>query len=248
MRPCCCKEVECNIASGWSVVITHAPSLYYPYGAITTSDEISKKYDIPESNSGLEIFWETDKGVPESIKVIFDKGDKYAYGSSLLWTWGRLPVALLERDVLDASSTSPIDIITKEPHGFKTGDIIEISGVVGLAGANDGNIEFTLPNGSGSHKGWKITVVDSSTFSLDGSSGRGYFDIVESQAKAKLYNITAPTIKDTFFSYLIGSEIGYFNTAADWDPVKDTIKSNTLRMFGQGYDIKYPAGDAPSNA
>ena len=64
MRPCCCKEpVECNIASGWSVVITHAPSLDYPDGAITTSDEISKKYDIPESDSGLEIFWETDKGV-----------------------------------------------------------------------------------------------------------------------------------------------------------------------------------------
>ena len=104
MRPCCCKEEGCGIQSGFSIIIKHGASDLYPEGATTTYTEIKDKYDIPESVDGLEVFWEADKGIPESIEFRFDKGNKYAYYAGLNWTQGRLPPASIERDVLDASN------------------------------------------------------------------------------------------------------------------------------------------------
>ena len=224
MRPCCCKEEGCGIQSGFSIIIKHGASDLYPEGATTTYTEIKDKYDIPESVDGLEVFWEADKGIPESIEFRFDKGNKYAYYAGLNWTQGRLPPASIERDVLDASNTSPIEVITSVEHGFTTGDKVDLVGAIGNTAANGE---------------WNVVVIDKYTFSLLGSTGNGDFDIT-SNATVKMSDITAPTIKETFFSYLIGSEIGYFNTTADWDYEKDTLRETTLRMFSEGYSRKYP--------
>jgi len=224
MRPCCCKEEGCEIKSGFSIIIKHGASDLYPEGATTTYTEIKDKYDIPESLDGLEVFWEADKGIPESIEFRFDKGNKYAYYANLEWTQGRLPPASIERDVLDASNTSPIEVITSVEHGFKTGDKVDLVGAIGNTAANGE---------------WHVVVIDKYTFSLLGSTGNGDFDIT-SNATVKMSDITAPTIKETFFSYLIGSEIGYFNTIADWDYEKGTLRETTLRMFAEGYSRKYP--------
>ncbi|HMO86175.1 MAG TPA: hypothetical protein PKC18_14765, partial [Lacipirellulaceae bacterium] len=60
------------------------------------------------------------------------------------------------KTVSNATNAEPIVITTTAPHGYSTGDVINVFGV-------DGN---SAANGE-----WTITVVSSTTFSLDGSVG-----------------------------------------------------------------------------
>lgn len=61
--------------------------------------------------------------------------------------------------ITGATNASPI-VITSSGHGLQTGDRVTITGVGGNSGANGTFI---------------VTVVSSSTFSLDGSSGSGAY-------------------------------------------------------------------------
>lgn len=61
--------------------------------------------------------------------------------------------------ITDATNVSPI-VITCPAHGFVTGDAVTVSGVLGNTAANGA---------------WTVTVVDSSTFSLNTSTGSGAY-------------------------------------------------------------------------
>ena len=69
--------------------------------------------------------------------------------------------AVLGRIALtNATNASPIEITTSTSHGYSTGESVNISGVPGNNAANGD---------------WQVTVVDSTRFTLDGSSGNGDF-------------------------------------------------------------------------
>lgn len=88
--------------------------------------------------------------------------------NTTLWSFNREQVDLrinchgvLGRlDIVDAANTTPIQIETAAAHGFTTGDSVNIGGVPGNNAANGD---------------WQVTVVDSTHFTLDGSSGNGDF-------------------------------------------------------------------------
>ena len=71
--------------------------------------------------------------------------------------WHTIAVAMQQLSVTAATNASPI-VITTATHGLSTGDIVTISGALGN----------TAANGT-----WIITVLTSTTFSLDGSAGSG---------------------------------------------------------------------------
>lgn len=64
------------------------------------------------------------------------------------------------RDITNATNASPIEITTSSAHGYATGDWVNIAGVPGNTAANGD---------------WQITVVDSTRFTLNSSSGNGNF-------------------------------------------------------------------------
>src|SRR5690348_3284911 len=66
----------------------------------------------------------------------------------------------LSRSVSDATNASPIVVTTTAAHLMATGDRVRVSGVTGNTAANG---DFT------------ITVLTSTTFSLDGSTGNGAY-------------------------------------------------------------------------
>ena len=59
-----------------------------------------------------------------------------------------------------ASNASPIQITTLQPHPYQTGDRVYIQGVNGNTAANDL---------------WTVTVIDSTNFTLNGSTGSGAY-------------------------------------------------------------------------
>lgn len=70
------------------------------------------------------------------------------------------PTGGTTRDITGATNASPIVITTSSAHGWVTGDRVTIYGVAGNLNAN--------------HT-WTITVLSSTTFSLDGSTGSGSY-------------------------------------------------------------------------
>ncbi len=66
--------------------------------------------------------------------------------------------------ITNATNASPI-VITSPNHGLSTNNIISITGVTGNTAANN----------SSTNKTWTVTVVDSNTFKLNGSTGNGSF-------------------------------------------------------------------------
>ena len=62
--------------------------------------------------------------------------------------------------VTGATNASPVVITSAVPHGLVTGDLVALSGVAGNAGANED---------------WLVTVLSSTTFSLDSSVGTGVY-------------------------------------------------------------------------
>lgn len=66
--------------------------------------------------------------------------------------------------ITGATNASPIVIQTALPHGFATGDMVAVMGVLGNTAANS-------PAGGT----WTIAVTDATHFSLNGSTGSGTF-------------------------------------------------------------------------
>lgn len=66
----------------------------------------------------------------------------------------------LQKTVSGATNASPIVITTTTAHLFSTGNLVDVEGVLGN----------TAANGS-----WYVTVIDSTHFSLDGSTGSGAY-------------------------------------------------------------------------
>lgn len=63
--------------------------------------------------------------------------------------------------IVGASLQAPIRITTDGPHGFATGDQVNVGGVFGNTAANN----------DAARPAWTITVVDATAFTLDGSDG-----------------------------------------------------------------------------
>ncbi len=127
-------------------------------------------------------------------------------------------VAIASGDITSATNATPI-VIQSQLHGRTTGDQIDIVNVQGNTNAN----------GS-----WTITVIDTSSFSLDTSSGNGTYasggtwtlteayvdssnplggtDTLESAEKNRFYHISPG--QRTFF---VGAPIGYIESIyASW--------------------------------
>lgn len=85
--------------------------------------------------------------------------DETTLAGKVMWEYPDAGTTTVTKTITDASNESPI-VITALSHGFSTGDIIEITGVVGN----------TAANGT-----WNITVVDAATFSLNSSTGNGAY-------------------------------------------------------------------------
>jgi hypothetical protein len=62
--------------------------------------------------------------------------------------------------ITGATNAAPIVVTTSLAHGYSTGDVIQLSGATGNTAANGI---------------WKVTVTNSTTFSLDDSSGNGAY-------------------------------------------------------------------------
>lgn len=77
----------------------------------------------------------------------------------------------LSRTITNASNASPIVITTSIAHLFATGDRVNVSGVSGNNAANGT---------------WSITKLSSTTFSLDGSTGSGAYDILSTPTAKNL--------------------------------------------------------------
>jgi hypothetical protein len=78
---------------------------------------------------------------------------KLQFGENLWWFFSETSRAIAALD-----ATTPIRVATVQPHGFSTGDTVIVAGAVSPAGA------------SGTHA---VTVVDSTSFDLDGTNGAG---------------------------------------------------------------------------
>lgn len=130
--------------------------------------------------------------------------------------------SIAEINITGASNASPISITTSTSHGFVTGQLVNISGVVGNTAAN-GN--------------WIITVTGSTTFTLNGSSGNGSYTSGGVATVANIYYyesglacfnnaiITNNTISGVVNSTI--SPIMYF-----WDVNSQIVTGNVLEKKG----------------
>ena len=88
--------------------------------------------------------------------------------NTTLWSFNREQVELrinchgvLGRvAIVDAANTTPIQIVTSSAHNLTTGDSVNITGV---------------PGNNASNGDWQVTALDTTHFTLDGSSGNGDF-------------------------------------------------------------------------
>ncbi len=85
--------------------------------------------------------------------------DEATLAGKVLWEYPDSSATVITKTITAATNTSPI-VISAASHGFSTGDIIKISGVLGNTAANGERI---------------ITVIDAGSFSLNGSIGNGAY-------------------------------------------------------------------------
>lgn len=81
-------------------------------------------------------------------------------GSTNESTWNNFGVASVSHTITGATNASPIVITVDAAHNLTTGNVLTISGVEGNTAANDT---------------WTITVLSSTTFSLDSSTGNAAY-------------------------------------------------------------------------
>jgi len=94
---------------------------------------------------------------------LYDKGRQAFAEGGIAWLTDTIKAVLVDLDayallITGATNATPIVITTSGAHGLSTGDKVAIKSVLGNTAAN-GN--------------WTITVLSSTTFSLDTSSGSG---------------------------------------------------------------------------
>ncbi|HSG98491.1 MAG TPA: hypothetical protein VLB27_00485, partial [candidate division Zixibacteria bacterium] len=83
------------------------------------------------------------------------------------------------RGITNATNQSPIEITTSGAHGYSSGEWVNITGVPGNTAANGD---------------WQITVVDSTRFTLNGSTGNGNFvDTLTGYWAARIYRTSGIT-------------------------------------------------------
>ena len=107
--------------------------------------------------------------VPESVTVWGFNREQVQLQPSCHAIPGRLGIT-------DATNATPIQITTDNPHGLATGDWVNITGVPGNNAANGD---------------WQMTLVNSTSFTLDGSTGNGDHVFTQTgQWAAKIFSIT----------------------------------------------------------
>ena len=236
MRPCCCNKLPTS-----ACVLPYTTTIYITYvdGSTISLEDLLNKINpgtsgLPAAwnSGGGQIFWERDKGVPREIELVFTKDDSYAYSSSLLWEQGQIPEDL-ELDILDASNTQPISIITSEKHGLRSSNEVIISGVEGNIAANNNEDRPT----------WRIEVVDDDTFNLIGSDGRitdTNGEYVWLTGTVTVEKPPPPTQKDVLFEFNLGNKVEYFTTELDWNDETQTLESTNLEVFDLNHTVYNP--------
>lgn len=142
------------------------------YGeAATRSREVTMAISMellnpPDDPSGGEV-WAAR--YPSGIGVLTDTG----FGTEAQAT------------ITGATNATPI-VITAEGHGYRSGDPIRISGILGNTAANGG---------------WFITVIDADTFSLNGSVGNGTFVYDDAGIVVRLLKTTHCSFTDKVADY-----------------------------------------------
>lgn len=103
--------------------------------------------------------------------------------------------------VEDATFASPIVVTTGSAHGYSTGQLVNISGVLGNTAAN-GN--------------WTITALSSTTFSLDGSTGNATYQsggtILTGNNKITYTNVAVPTDPKITTRQILRNKTGVLTT------------------------------------
>lgn len=102
------------------------------------------------------------KGITANDTVRIKQAPLYNTGVNATWTSvqqrGISPFST--QAITGATNATPIVVTTSLAHGYSTGDVIQLTGATGNTAANGI---------------WKVTVTNSTTFSLDDSSGNGAY-------------------------------------------------------------------------
>ena len=100
------------------------------------------------------------KGIQAGDTVRIEEAPLYDTGVNATWTsvQQRGISPFNTQGITGATNATPIVCTTSLAHGYSTGDVVQISGATGNTAANGV---------------WKVTVTNSTTFSLDDSSGNG---------------------------------------------------------------------------
>lgn len=150
----------------------------------------------------------------------FLKGDEGFLDGSIDWDTHTIKACLLDLNVSDtgvkqisaATNATPI-VITTNTHGFTTGDKVAITGVLGNTAAN---------------ANWIITVVTSTTFSLDTSVGNGAYT-----SGGVVVNLTLADNLDDIDGCIVGTD--------------QTLAGKTVTNgIADADDITFPSGGSVS--
>lgn len=137
---------------GWIVVRTATADAQLPPVGVQLSD------DYPDSALAILA---NNTGYPptytSTLSTSANTSNWYFLGLKLTNAW----LASDYLTVAAATNATPIQITTSTAHGYSTGDVIQIGAVGGNTAANRYN--------------WRITVVDTTNFTLNGSVGNGTY-------------------------------------------------------------------------
>lgn len=126
---------------------------------------------------------------------------------------------LKDRVVISAATNaSPIAIETDVAHGFSSGDTINITGVPGNSAANGD---------------WQITAIDSTHFSLDGSTGSGdYVDTKTGMWAGQIFPVSA---FGTAFPTQVDLPAVHGLVDGDRVFIRDAVATSTILVNGFHY-------------
>jgi len=108
----------------------------------------------------------------------------------------------VEKTITDATNATPIVITTSTTHGLSTGDLIRISKVLGNDAANGL---------------WRVTVLSTTTFSLDNSVGTGAFSSSPAARVFANFPVPLPLAGGKFYDEMFGTQVMRFTDESDGD-------------------------------
>ena len=144
--------------------------------------------------------------------------------AAVLASAGNIFVPLGQTDVTGATNASPIVITTAEPYGYQSGMQVSISGVAGNTAANG---TFT------------ITVIDSTSFSLNGSTGNGAWTSggsvigILSGNQILAANPAPPTPEQTAITAALGLSAADISAILTFTGAANTLSLDTLNWLLQ---------------